>query len=256
MKNKFLNDKNIKIVNIIGWHIGNRGTIGEEAIKAIYDCEIILCEVIDTSGGQTKWWKNHDFKLENFMIENEHKLIDYLEVESANGFEDILNKYNKIGIMSFEGLPGLADPAHTFLKIAYKRDDVRVIITPSPDAVSSSMAVSGFDSNGYVFAGFPQDNKKLIRNTLEKFYTSTRGIPGLSIIMFFKDYMLKEMLESVIEVFGPDEYVAICINLSRKDSRIAQGKASQLIQTFFIKDTEDYELNKCTIVIKNNNDPS
>ena len=246
----------MKKITVVGWHIGNQEDVSPAVIKAIYDADIIVTEAgIDQVHGG--WWNNHsdmagpDGKQLKYMEDNKHKLADYLELEANNEFNSIIDKYEDIILMAFEGMPGVQDPAATFLEVAYQRQDVKIEVVPGPDAVASMIAVSGFGGNGFSFAGFHQGEPEKLVNSLSRF--KHQDFLQTPIVLFFRDFELKLILNAVMDVFGADMDIAIGVNLSRRDSIVKRGKVSELIENFTIPNlgTEDAELNKCALAIRN-----
>lgn len=237
----------MKTINVIGWHIGNPDTISKAIIDAIYDADVIVSESgLDYNTGDSGWWQNNETTSQPFMIDNDHKLVNYYDIEKA-GFEEFLKSHSNIAIIVFEGMPGIQDPGSRLISAAFKMGGFTIKATPGPDAPSSAMAVSGFDGEGFIFAGYPQKDKEQALDKLRR-VSFIRNFP---IVMFFKDYQLNIILESIEEVFGPDENVTMTINLSREDSSIVSGTVKELINSYTINNVRDFEQNKCALVIEN-----
>jgi 16S rRNA C1402 (ribose-2'-O) methylase RsmI len=237
----------VKTINVIGWHIGNPETISKAIIDAIYDADVIVSESgLDYNTGDSGWWHNNETKSQQFMLDNDHKLVNYYDIEQS-GFEDFLESHNNIAIIVFEGMPGIQDPGCRLISAAFKMGGFNIKVTPGPDAPSSAMAASGFDGEGFIFAGYPQKDKEQALDKLRR-VSFIRNFP---IVMFFKDYQLDIILESIKEVFGPEEMVTMTINLSREDSSIVSGTVTELMNSYTISNVRDFEQNKCALVIEN-----
>lgn len=237
---------------MIGWHIGNQDTISPAIVKAIYDADVLVTETgIDKV--MNAWWNNHCDSPEygtgwqpDYMQDNKHKLVDYYEIEENNAFDEILEKYSNIGVMAFEGMPGVQDPAQSIMSKALDRGDYIITVTPGPDAIASVLAVSPSPSSEFAFLGIVSDVDSIL-NSISKYYIDHES----KLVGFIRDIDLKNIELATKTLFGNSGKITIGVNLTRNDEFIITGNISTAIDNVkFVEEPEvDRELNKVAFVI-------
>lgn len=240
----------MKTLKVIGWHIGNNKFLSPAIIEQLYDVEVIVSESA-ANPKDGSFWNNEEppGPLASYMTDNQHKLLElqYDELLAAGEIDKIFDKYDNVALMVFEGMPGIQDPGAELIEIAHARDDVRVIPIPGPDAASTAISVSGFFGLGHLFGGYCHGRQEIF-NKLELF----KPLRGFPIVIYFRDIDYKDMVSSVIDVFGPQERMTVAVNLTRDDEIVLFGTAEELIdKKIFNHIDKDMERNKCAVVIEN-----
>ena len=132
---------------IIGTPIGNMGDITQRAIETLEKCKLLMCE--DTR--ETK-------KLLNLLEISlgDKKLISVREQNEQSSREELIKLLlagNDVGYCSDAGMPAISDPGSRLVD-AVLDADLRVNVVPGPSAVTSAVALSGFNSTAFIFKGF------------------------------------------------------------------------------------------------------
>ena len=151
------NNKLKKGLYLIPTPIGNLGDITLRAIELLKNSDFILCEdtrvskkLLDKFDIRTRLISNHKFN----EVKNLPKIIKLL-------------KENKIiSIVSDAGTPSISDPGVVLINECL-RQNIDIIPLPGPSAVTTAVAVSGFDEK-YLFYGFFPEKEKVIKEELER----------------------------------------------------------------------------------------
>jgi 16S rRNA (cytidine1402-2'-O)-methyltransferase len=128
-----------------------------------------------------------------------------------------------IALVSDAGTPLISDPGVRFVSSA-REAGVRVEPIPGASAVMAAIAVAGFDSDGFVFVGFPPSRAIARKTWLE-------GLAGESrmLVMFEAPHRIRESLVSAREVFGKDRMVAIGRELTKAHETVVVGALGELL---------------------------
>lgn len=132
--------------------IGNLADISFRAIKALTDCNIVLCE--DTR--VTKKLINLINEKLNFNIPQDktfysvhsHNELDY----TTNNFIE-LYKNNNVVYLSDAGMPCVSDPGAILVQACLKHN-IQYDVLPGANALLTAYAMSGFRQKEFLFYGF------------------------------------------------------------------------------------------------------
>ena len=137
------NNKLKKGLYLIPTPIGNLGDITLRAIELLKNSDFILCE--DTRVSKKLLDK---FDIKTRLISN-HK---FNEVKNLPKIIKLLKENKIISIISDAGTPSISDPGVVLINECL-RQNIDIIPLPGPSAVTTAVAVSGFDEK-YLFYGF------------------------------------------------------------------------------------------------------
>ena len=97
-------------------------------------------------------------------------LDKYADVEETRSYLDVCNEGVSVGLLSEAGVPAVADPGATMVKLAHEKD-VQVVPLVGPSSILMAMMSSGMNGQSFAFNGYlPIDKgerKKAIK-ALEK----------------------------------------------------------------------------------------
>ncbi len=161
---------------VVATPIGNLNDISKRAIDTLKEVDYILCEDTRTS-----------IKLLNhFDIKN--KLVAYHKFNESDKADSIINDLinNKnIALISDAGTPCISDPGYILVKKA-KESSIDVIGIGGISAVTTSLSISGLNSDSFTFHGFfpreTKDKKNKIKEIIDSkttthiFYESPKRI--------------------------------------------------------------------------------
>lgn len=139
---------------IIPTPIGNIEDITLRALKTLKDVDVIACEDKRVTSKLLKLLEIKDKRLISYH--------NYNEVNSANGIIGLLNQGNNIGLVSDAGYPLISDPGYSLVQIC-KENKIEITPLPGPSAILPALVGCGFESDSFVFLGFPPQKKG--RNT-------------------------------------------------------------------------------------------
>ena len=203
---------------IVSTPIGNLDDISFRAIKILKEADLIICENPKHS---LKLLNKFDIKKKLLSLHdyNEEKIIKKIE------------KYNKtaiIALISDAGSPLISDPGFKLVK-SFIDNDIYITIVPGASSVISSLQLSGFATNNFVFFGFvPKKNKeiqKLIDNINKTNLTTVLFISGNRIVNF---------LQLVLQVQTNIE-IAICKELTKINEAVIRGGIKSVVKEFVEK---------------------
>tara|TARA_R110002072_G_scaffold32294_3_gene98772 strand:- start:1442 stop:2152 length:711 start_codon:yes stop_codon:yes gene_type:complete len=98
-------------------------------------------------------------------------LLDkYAEELETNAYLDVCNEGISVGLLSEAGVPAVADPGATMVKLAHDKD-IQVVPLVGPSSILMAMMSSGMNGQSFAFNGYlpidKTDRKKTIKE-LEK----------------------------------------------------------------------------------------
>jgi 16S rRNA (cytidine1402-2'-O)-methyltransferase len=130
---------------VIATPLGNLGDLSPRAVEALAACDVVACEdtrrtriLLARGGARGRAVSYHRF--------NEAARIDAILAELASG--------RTVGLVTDAGTPGVSDPGARLVAAA-RRAGARIEGIPGPCAPVAALSLSGFESGGFVFAGFP-----------------------------------------------------------------------------------------------------
>lgn len=202
---------------ICGTPIGNMEDVSIRLLKTLRQVDLIACE--DTR--QTIKLLNH-YKIKK-------PLISYHEHSDKNREDHLLNKLlegQNIALVSDAGMPTISDPGENLIKRAIEAG-VDIEVVPGPSAFTAALAVSGLDASSFIFIGFLPSKAKKRRELLAEFIDAQR-----TVICYEAPHRLLEALQDIKDILGPDRYVVVARELTKKFEEVLRGTAGELIEHF------------------------
>ncbi len=118
---------------IIGTPIGNLDDLSQRVIRALGECDVLLCE--DTRHtGKLLERLGIDARLESFHDHNEDSRVESVLVRLREGL--------KVGLVSDAGMPLVSDPGFPLIRAA-RNEGIPVTALPGASAVLLALAASG-----------------------------------------------------------------------------------------------------------------
>ena len=124
--------------------IGNLSDISERLREALADADVVFAE--DTRRGS---------KLLS-AVQAGTPMRSYFEGNEAKRsveIRELLREGKTVAVISDAGMPGVSDPGRRAV-LAAREVRAAVTVIPGPSAVTSTLAVSGFEADRFVFEGF------------------------------------------------------------------------------------------------------
>lgn len=198
---------------IVATPIGNLGDITFRAIETLKESDIIAAE--DT---------RHSKKLLNhYKIET--KTISLHNFNEAKRCELILTKIKQgknVALITDAGTPLISDPGNLLVKKAYEHE-IQVIPIPGASALISALSAAGLPTNKFVFEGFLPTKKKQRLEHLQKLNNESR-----TIIFYESPHRLLATIDNMQDVFGPERYIVIAKELTKKFETIYGDNISEI----------------------------
>ena len=158
------------LIPTINANNGNPDYVAPIIKQYISDCDAIFVENAKTAR----------LHIKNIGIEKPIQELNLIEYEnrftarSIDFISEVLQKYDKVGVMSESGLPCVADPGNIIVQQAHKFG-IRVIPLPGPSAIYQTLMASGFNGQNFAFVGYlPVDREERI-NKIKNYENGKHG---------------------------------------------------------------------------------
>ena len=146
------------------------------------------------------------------------------DIEIQN-YLDVCDKGISVGLLSEAGVPAVADPGASIVKLAHERG-VQVVPLVGPSSILMAMMGSGMNGQNFAFNGYlpidKSDRKKAIKD-LEKISRDKNQ----SQIFIETPYRNEKMLDDLRAILSPDTRVCVACDITLP---------SEYIKTFTIKE--------------------
>ena len=198
---------------IVATPIGNLEDISLRALKIL--SEVFLCAAEDTR--KTKILFNYHKIKTN--LTSYHK---FSERKKLNHLIGLLKEGEDLALVSDAGTPLISDPGLLLVKEAISLG-IKISPLPGPSSVTAALSVSGFNSDNFIFMGFPprKKNERLnfIKNLVKEKKTS---------IIFESGIRIKKLLEEISKNF-PQKHVFIAREISKMYETFYRGEINEII---------------------------
>jgi 16S rRNA (cytidine1402-2'-O)-methyltransferase len=197
---------------LVGTPIGNLGDVSARALDTLRGAALVLAE--DTRISRRL--------LERYEIRT--PLMSCHRFSEASRADDIVARIaggQAIALVTDSGMPCVSDPGARIVR-AVRASGARVIVIPGPSAVPSALALSGYGSGGFSFAGFlPQKSGARARRLADLF---TRDEP---VVLFESPFRIHRLLDELAAA-APTRRVCICREMTKQFEETVEGPALQL----------------------------
>ena len=203
------------ILYIVATPIGNLDDISKRAIDTLGKVDFVLSE--DTRVG-LKLLKNFDIN---------SKVISYHHHsggEKISQIVSVLSQGKNLALITDAGTPGIADPGNKLINEVVKSvPSLRVVPIPGPSAVISALSVCGFNTQEFIFLGWPPHKKG--RETWFKNLAQEKK----AIVFYESVYRVKNALERIVQVC-PKRNLVVCRELTKKFETVYRGVAGDILE--------------------------
>jgi len=202
------------ILYVVATPIGNLEDITQRALRILKEAGLIACE--DTR--QTRKLLDH------YAIAT--PTISYYEHNEAARAEELvgwLEEGLNIAQVSDAGMPGISDPGYRLIKLAIERG-ITVVPVPGASALTAALVGSGLPTDAFEFHGFLPAKSGQRRTALESFRRAEH-----TIVVYEAPHRIREALEDVVAVLGPDRPVVIARELTKIHEEFIRGTAVEVL---------------------------
>lgn len=181
--------------------IGNLADITFRTLQVLAEADILMCEDIRVSKKLISLFKKNPIISEHFCSIFEKK--EFISFHSHNEQEflsniskDFFNQRN-IVFMSDAGMPCVSDPGMSLVAYAIK-NKIPYDVLPGASAGISAYCSCGFDTEGFLFAGFlPHKQKDRRERILNLLQGSSRLDQRICVVMYESPHRILNTLEDI-----------------------------------------------------------
>jgi probable S-adenosylmethionine-dependent methyltransferase, YraL family len=215
---------------IVATPIGNLDDISKRVLETLTNVDLILAE--DT---------RHTIKILNkFSIKT--KMAAYHKFNELKTREKIIDKLkdgNNIALVSDAGTPCISDPGYLLVKLA-REEKLEVIGIPGPSAVTTSLSISGLNTDKFLFYGFLSTDKKKITEELEQIKDNKIN----TIVIYESPKRIKKTVKAIMDII-PNTNIALLSDLTKLYERCFYGQIEKVYEEI----TNDPNIEKGEYVI-------
>ncbi|MBT3427677.1 MAG: 16S rRNA (cytidine(1402)-2'-O)-methyltransferase [Gammaproteobacteria bacterium] len=198
---------------IVATPIGNLKDITERAIETLQSVDWVAAE--DTRHSR-KLLEHYHIKARMLAYHdhNEREVSEQLVAKLLSG--------ESVALVSDAGTPLISDPGYRIVRLA-QESGINVIPIPGASAMLAALSASGLATDRFVFVGFI---KKKARKKQLQLLVKESG----TVIMYEAPHRVIDLMNDLLEVFGPDRRVVIARELTKRFEQIlASSLHEQLV---------------------------
>ena len=198
---------------IVATPIGNLEDISLRALRIL--SEVFMCAAEDTR--KTKILFNHHqikTKLTSYHRFSERKKLNHLI--------GLLKEGSDLALVSDAGTPLISDPGLLLVKEAISLG-IKISPLPGPSSVTAALSVSGFNSDNFIFVGFPPRKKNERLSFIKNLVKEQR-----TLILFESGIRIKKLLEDISEN-SPQKNIFIAREISKMYETFYRGEIKEII---------------------------
>lgn len=194
--------------------VGNMEDITLRSINTLKMVDLLLCEDTRITGELLS-----KLEIKKKLIHSDDHTEDGLKEMVVEKLKEGLN----IGLVTDRGTPIISDPGYKIVEYV-SRCGFNVISLPGPTAFVPALTASGINPQPFLFYGFLNSKESKREKELE----SLKKLP-YTIILYEAPHRIKDMLESLLKVFG-DRKIALNREISKKYEEIIRGTISEVLE--------------------------
>jgi 16S rRNA (cytidine1402-2'-O)-methyltransferase len=196
--------------------LGNPGDASPRLKSAIESAEIIAAE-------DSRRFHRLCSDIEVTFTGRVISFFDGNETARTEEVLQLLREGKNVLVVSDAGMPTISDPGFRLMRDAIA-ENIDVKVVPGPSAPTMAIALSGLPTDRFTFEGFLPRASGARKTALELLRFEER-----TMVFFEAPHRLKESLEDVLEVFGPNRKGAICREMTKTYEETIRGNAEELV---------------------------
>lgn len=154
-----------------------------------------------------------DFSEVSFFVLNEHT-----KLEETYTYLDKADKGIDLGLLSETGLPCIADPGASIVKLAHEKN-IRVIPLVGPNSIISALISSGLNGQNFAFNGYLPVKSPIREQTIKKIEHLSKEYAQTQIFIE-APYRNIQMFESLLKTCDPETFLCVASNIFCEDQFI------------------------------------
>ena len=198
---------------VVATPIGNLDDISARAVEVLGKVDVIAAE--DT---------RRTLKLLNrYGLDRPlSSLHEHNEEQQAPRLVGKLLKGVSIALVSDAGTPLISDPGFRLVKLALE-SGIEVVPIPGPSAITAALSVSGLPTDRFTFEGFLPARTAARIKRLEQLKNESG-----TMVFFESGHRIRNCLEDMLNIFGPDRPVALCRELTKRFETVLRGDLERI----------------------------
>ena len=202
---------------IVAVPIGNERDITLRALDVLRSVDLIICEDLKPARRLL-----HAYEIEKELL----PLNEHTTKAATDEALELLRSGKSLALISDAGTPLTADPGRELVRRAIE-EGIEVSPVPGASSILAALVVSGFSAESFFFAGFlPRDKAARKRRAKELArYKET-------VVLLEAPYRLPQLLDDLVEGFGPTRTACVAMDLTESKERVARGTLLELREQF------------------------
>jgi len=198
---------------IVATPIGNLEDITARALRVLREVALIAAE--DT--------RRTSHLLARYAITTPTtSLHEHNETRKTPALIARLQSGSSIALVSDAGTPLVSDPGQHLIRTAIDAG-IRVESIPGPSAVVTALAASGFDTQPFLFLGFPPTRSFDRNKWLERLASA-----GATVVFFESPHRIRQTLEDIRTRVG-DIRIVLARELTKVHEQLVRGPISEVL---------------------------
>ncbi len=203
-------------LTVVSTPIGNMMDITIRALRALREADIIVAEDTRRTMKLLRFFHITGKQMISYGLHNQRKSIPMII--------NLLDQGKNLCLVTDSGTPAVADPGSLLIDECWKRK-IQIDIMPGPSALTSAIALCGFDASRVLFVGFlPRDKRR------RRLFRELKA-ENLLFIFFESASRITKTLTDALEIFGNCD-IFIARELTKVFQHLYRGKISDAIEVF------------------------
>lgn len=200
---------------IVGVPIGNLGDITFRAIEVLKNVDCIVCEsVLDSK------------KLLTLLDIKKDCVIKFNDRNKNKAILEILDiaKNKDVAFITSAGMPCISDPGFELVNIC-RENNINVLPIPGVSALSTAVAMSGFNAKRIIFLGFLPRKLSIIKELLVKYVEED------SLVVFFESpFRVIKSLDNIKNIFSNKNNIQVFVGreMTKKFETYISGSIDEI----------------------------
>lgn len=158
-------------------------------------------------------------------------LLDkYAEETETQKYLDICSQGINVGLLSEAGVPAIADPGATIVKLAHQKN-IQVVPLVGPSSILLAMMSSGFNGQNFAFNGYLPIDQKEKKNAIKELEKLSKD-KNQSQIFIETPYRNQKMFTELVAFLSPNTQLCIASDITLN---------SEFIKTLLVKDWKNQQ---------------
>ena len=197
--------------------IGNLSDISARCAETLAQADFIAAEDTRVS-----------LKLLNHL-DIKKPMVSYHEHNKRESGPRILERLQageSCALVTDAGCPAISDPGEDLVRLCAEAG-VPVCAIPGPCAAVTALSVSALPTGRFAFEGFLPMQKKERRARLEGLKAEER-----TMILYEAPHKLRDTLADLLEAFGPDRRISLCLELTKLHEEILRLSLGEALRYY------------------------